>query len=56
MKLTKEQIKIVENEARMYRVFNENYILDFSTKLWNRYKIGVRVYFKNGEYWKAEKN
>jgi hypothetical protein len=54
MELTKDQIKLVETEARIYRVFNENYILEFSSKLWNKYKIGVRVYFKNGEYWKAE--
>lgn len=56
MELTPEQIKLVETEAEMYRVFNENYILEFSTKLWNKYKMGVRVYFKKGKYWKAEKN
>ena len=56
MNLTPEQIKIVESEAQMYRVFDENYILPFSTKLWNKYKIAVRVYYKNGQYWKAEKN
>lgn len=56
MDLTPEQIKIVEKEAQIYRVFNENYINHFSTALWNKYKIAVRVYYKNGKYWKAEKN
>jgi hypothetical protein len=56
MNLTPEQIEIVEKEAGLYRIFDENYILEFSTRLWNKHKIGVRVYFKNGQYWKAEKN
>lgn len=56
MNLTPEQIETVEKEAGLYRIFDENYILEFSTRLWNKHKIGVRVYFKNGQYWKAEKN
>lgn len=54
--LTPKQISLVENEAFLERTLNEDYILQFSKRLWNKYKIAVRVYFKDGSFWKAEKN
>ena len=53
MELTKEQIKKVKHECRMYLVFDENYILHFSKYMWNNYKVHVQVDFKNGEFHKA---
>ncbi len=54
LQLTKHQIDLVTKEAEVYRVFNPNYICGFSGSLWNEYKIMVKVYFKDDEFWKAE--
>jgi len=53
LQLTKHQIDFVTKEAEVYRVFNPNYICGFSGSLWNEYKIMVKVYFKDDEFWKA---
>ena len=56
MKLTKRQIELANEESIMYRVFDPNYICNFSKKIWNEYKIGVKIYYKDGDFWKAEKS
>ena len=55
MKLTKHQIELANEESTM-RVFDPNYICNFSKKIWNEYKIGVKIYYKDGDFWKAEKS
>jgi len=53
MKLTEEQLEIVENEAVMYKIFDPNYEY-ISKGLWNKYRIEVKVYYKDGELNKVE--
>jgi len=54
MKLTKQQIELVTQEAGIYLVFDENYKM-FSKKLWNKYRIDATIEFRNGEFYKAVK-
>ena len=56
MTLTKQEIELVTQEAGFYLVFDQNYKMSFSKKLWNKYKKDVSVEFKNGEFYKAVKN
>ncbi len=53
MELTEEQLEVVRNEGKMYKALDENceYI---SKGLWNKFKIAVRVYYKNGEIDRVE--
>ncbi len=53
MKLTDEQLEIVENEAIIYKVFDPNYEY-WSKGLWNKYRISAMVYYKDGELDKIE--
>lgn len=53
MKLTDEQLEIVENESLMYKVLDPNFEY-ISKKLWNNYRISVKVYYKDGELHKVE--
>ena len=53
MKLTEEQLEIVENEAVMYKIFDPNYEY-WSKGLWNKYRISAMVYYKDGELNKVE--
>ena len=55
MKLTKKQIELVNTESKMSRIFDENHVLPISKKLWNKYRIMAKIYYKNGDFWKAEK-
>ena len=53
MKLTDEQLAVVENECKMYKAFDPNHE-DISKGLWNKYGIAVKVYYKDGELDKVE--
>lgn len=53
MKLTDEQLAIVESESYMYKAFNPSYEY-ISKGLWNKYRISAKVYYKNGELDKIE--
>jgi len=53
MKLTDEQLEIVENESYMYKAFDPNFEY-ISKGLWNKYRISAKVYYKDGELHKVE--
>ncbi len=53
MKLTEEQLEIVENESIMYKVLDSNFEY-ISKGLWNKYRISAMVYYKDGELHKVE--
>ena len=53
MKLTDEQLEIVENEQKMYKAFDPNHQY-ISKGLWNKYGLAVKVYYKDGELDKLE--
>ncbi len=53
MKLTNEQLEIIENESIMYKVFDPNHQY-ISKGLWNKYRLSVKVYYKDGELDKIE--
>ena len=55
MKLSNQQIKIVEDEFAMYRVFEPSF-RKISRRLWNVLKKEVWVTFKDGEFIKADQN
>lgn len=55
MKLNKNQIKIVELEFQMYRVFEPSF-RKISRRLWNVLKQEVWVTFKDGEFVKADQD
>ena len=55
MKLSNQQIKIVEDEFAMYRVFEPSF-RKISRRLWNLLKKEVWVTFKDGEFIKADQN
>ncbi len=53
MKLTEEQLEIVENESIMYKVLDSNFKY-ISKGLWNKYRISAMVYYKDGYLNKVE--
>jgi len=53
MKLTDEQLEIVENESYMYKVLDPNHEY-ISKGLWNKYRMSAKVYYKDGELHKVE--
>ena len=53
MKLTDEQLEIVKNEQKMYKMFDPNHQY-ISKGLWNKYGLAVKVYYKDGEIDKLE--
>lgn len=53
MKLTDEQLEIVENESIIYKVLDSNFEY-ISKGLWNKYRISAKVYYKDGELNKIE--
>jgi len=53
MKLTKQQLEIVENEAIMYKTFDSDYEY-ISKGLWNNFRISAKVYYKDGEIDRVE--
>jgi len=53
MKLTEGQLEIVENECKVYKIFDPNHQY-ISKGLWNKYGLAVKVYYKDGEIDKLE--
>jgi hypothetical protein len=54
IKLSKNQIELVEHEFRMISILQPNFEKQLSKKLWNELKRGVYVTFEDGHFVKAE--
>ena len=52
IKLTQEQIEIVEREGVLYSIAEPNRITH-SKRLWNKYRLAVEVHYKDGNFYKA---
>ena len=52
IKLTQEQIEIVEREGFFYSIAEPNRIT-YSKRLWNKYRLAVEVHYKDGNFHKA---
>ena len=48
MKLTKEQLEVVRNEAQMAKALDPN-IEYLSKGLWNKFRISAKIYYKDSE-------
>jgi len=55
MKLTKDQIEIVEKEFGLKCVFETDFRI-YSRLLWNKYKINIWITYKDGSFEKADQD
>ena len=55
MKLTKQDIQLIEDEFRFKSIFQTDF-REYSRKMWNKHKKDIFVTYEGGEFKKADQD